>query len=131
MTRTLSVASRRKRQAEIWDRLNSVMAWLIGLAFAGFIGSMFVPEIHRMRELSASLEQKQAAFAKAESENREAKTEVQLLQHDPEYVETIARDKLDLMKEGEFIVRPETAAAAAAASAPTPTTAPAPAGKSR
>ena len=31
--------------------------------------------------------------------------EVQLLQNDPEYLELVARDKLDLMKDGETIFR--------------------------
>jgi cell division protein FtsB len=38
---------------------------------------------------------------------------VNLLKTDPAYLETIARDRLDLMKEGETIFRVESAAAQA------------------
>jgi len=39
--------------------------------------------------------------------------EVNLLKTDPAYLETIARDRLDLMKDGETIFRIESAAAQA------------------
>ena len=39
--------------------------------------------------------------------------EVNLLKTDPAYLETIARDRLDLMKEGETVFRIESAAAQA------------------
>ncbi len=85
--------------------LNRALRVLIVLAIFTVIGVMFIPEIQRHR-------QERAALQKLESEVQERETalaartrELQLIRNDPAYVEVLARDKLDLMKEGETIFR--------------------------
>jgi cell division protein FtsB len=49
----------------------------------------------------------QGAIDAADLTNKRLAREVTALQRDPEYAGMIARDRLDLMKEGETILRPE------------------------
>ena len=46
-----------------------------------------------------------------QSLRKQREREVYLLENDKEYIETIARDKLDMMKEGETIFRLDPAKA--------------------
>mgnify|MGYP001156415787 CR=1 FL=1 len=98
---------RARREATVWQRLNSVLRVLLTLAVVLVIVSLFLP-------LSKKRTQSQNEIDNLQSQVNEQKTllarqtrEVNLLKTDPVYLETIARDRLDLMKEGETIFRLE------------------------
>ena len=55
-----------------------------------------------MRRNLAALEEK---LEGERNKARDQERQIYLLENDPEYVEIIARDKLDLMKEGETVFR--------------------------
>ena len=67
----------------------------------------FLPEVSKRRDQQTKVE---ALKADVERERqllvRNTRIE-ELLKHDPEYVALVARDRLDLMKEGETIYRME------------------------
>lgn len=91
----------------IWHSLNRLLITLIFLTIAALVAYRFTPEISKRREQQARLDQ-----LKAEVENERQflarnTREEELLKHDPEYAGIIARDRLDLMKEGETIYRLE------------------------
>lgn len=65
----------------------------------------FLPEVSKRRDQQARVEQlKLEVEQQRQLLVRNTRNE-ELLKHDPEYVGLIARDRLDLMKEGETIYR--------------------------
>ena len=96
----------RPRPAEgIWHSLNRFVFTLIVLSSAVPIGYSFLPEVKRRKEQEARVEELKAAIEKQRMILVRHEREENLLKHDSEYVSLIARDRLDLMKEGETIYR--------------------------
>ena len=96
---------------------------IILLVVAAFGLFTFYPAWSRRDDLTAKLEAERAKLAAEQLLQKQRTREVKLLQTDPEYVETIARDKLSVMKPGETIYRLEGAkksSAAQQASSPPP-----------
>lgn len=93
--------------ATVWQRLNRLIGVLIVVAVvAGIIGA-FLPQLQR-QQAAAAEEQRLEVLVKQSRERVARKTrELAWLKNDPSYVEIIARDRLDLMKEGETIYRLE------------------------
>lgn len=94
--------------------INRVLYGLITLALLTVGALSIIPEIQRHREekkevsrLQSDLSNRQATLAKLEKELRFLKTE-------PGYVELLARDRLDQMRENETIFRLDDAAGKAA-----------------
>jgi len=81
---------RARREATVWQRLNRVLGVLLFVAIWLVIVSLFVPPYKKLTQSRAEIDNLQAQV-------NEQKT----------YLETIARDRLDLMKEGETIFRLE------------------------
>jgi cell division protein FtsB len=105
---------RARREASVWQRWNRVLLTLLFLAAWLVIISLFVPPYKKLKlghddidKLETQRDEQQALLAKQTRE-------VNLLKNDPVYLETIARDRLDLMKDGETVFRVETGAAAQA-----------------
>lgn len=97
--------TRRRRNPEVWLKANRFVLGLILLALAAFVVMAFHPELARYNELARRLVREREKLQSLELENARLKREEHLLQHDPEYVETIARDALGVMKPGEEIIR--------------------------
>jgi cell division protein FtsB len=97
--------TRRRRNPEVWLKANRLVLTLIALGLVAFAVLTFHPEWERHRELAARLEEEQAVLREQELLLQQRDRELHLLQHDPEYVENLARDTLGLMKEGEEIIR--------------------------
>ncbi len=78
---------------------------LIAVTVLALVGYKYMPELSKRRAQEARIEaltleinqQKQLLARRTLEEN--------LLKRDPEYIGLIARDKLDLMKDGETIYR--------------------------
>ncbi|MFZ4483002.1 MAG: FtsB family cell division protein [Chthoniobacterales bacterium] len=100
--------SRRRHQPpDFWHGINRVLTGIVVLAVIIGVGVMFYPvwrQQQDMRSHIAGLEQEKAEKTALLAAG---KREIYLLQHNPDYVETIARDRLNLMKEGETIFRVE------------------------
>ncbi len=89
----------------IWHSLNKLVLVLIVLCTSVPVAYSFLPEVSKRKEqkqrielLKMDLEQQKIQLARYEREEL-------LVRRDPEYAGLIARDKLDLMKEGETIYR--------------------------
>ena len=98
---------RARREATIWQRMNHVLRVLLFLAVWLLIISFFLPPYKKLNQSRAEIEQLQAQLTEQKTLLARQTKEVTLLKSDPTYLETIARDKLDLMKEGETIFRLE------------------------
>jgi cell division protein FtsB len=97
----------RKRNS-LLHTLNGLLMFLVFFAFIVLMIILFVPPIKKKREAEVRVEQLKAEVAKEKEILVRRKREEDLLRNDPQYLETIARDKLDLMKEGETIIRIES-----------------------
>lgn len=93
----------------IWLSLNKLVIALIVMCASVPIAYSFLPEVSKRKEqrqrieaLKIDLEQQKMQLVRFEREEM-------LLRRDPEYAGLIARDKLDLMKEGETIYRLDVA----------------------
>ena len=103
---------RARREASIWQQLNRVLRVLLGVACLLVIVSLFLPQHKRLTQSRNEIESLQAQVTEQKMLLARQTREVALLKSDPGYLETIARDRLDLMKEGETIFRLEQPAAA-------------------
>jgi cell division protein FtsB len=99
---------RARREATVWQRLNSVLRVLLGLAVVLVIVSLFLPLYKKRVQSQNEIDNLQSQVNEQRSMLARQTREVNLLTRDPVYLETIARDRLDLMKEGETIFRLES-----------------------
>ena len=102
---------RARRQASVWRRLNRILLVLLIIAVWLVIVSLFVPPYKKLIQSRAEIDNLQQQVNEQQTLLTRQTREVNLLKMDVTYLETIARDRLDLMKEGETIFRLETARA--------------------
>ena len=103
---------RARREATVWQRLNRILRVLLVLAIWLVIVSLFVPPYKKLMRSRAEIDNLQQQVNDQQSLLARQTREVNLLKTDVTYLETIARDRLDLMKEGETIFRLEPAQSA-------------------
>ncbi|HMG06839.1 MAG TPA: septum formation initiator family protein [Chthoniobacterales bacterium] len=96
-----------RREATVWQRLNSILRVLLVVALALVIVSLFLPQGKRLSQSGVEIENLQTQVNEQKVLLARQTREVNLLKTDPSYLETMARDRLDLMKEGETIFRLE------------------------
>ena len=96
---------RSRRQHTVWHSLNRLLVALIAFTVVTLIACAFVPELKNASEQSERVEDLRGEIQKQRDLLAEHTREVHLLTNDPAYIETIARDRLDMMKEGETIYR--------------------------
>ncbi|MFI0348348.1 MAG: septum formation initiator family protein [Chthoniobacterales bacterium] len=80
-----------------------ILLILCGILALGII--TFYPEWKKLRYMRAALQKDNQELAHLEKQASHREHELYLLQHDKEYLEMIARDRLDLMKPNETIFR--------------------------
>ena len=93
----------------IWHSLNRLLFTLIVLTVAALVGYRFLPEVSKRREQQARVEQLKIEVEKERQLLVLNTRKKELLNYDAEYLGLVARDRLDLMKEGETIYRLEPA----------------------
>jgi cell division protein FtsB len=102
---------RARREASVWQRLNRILLFLLVIAVWLVIVSLFVPPYKKLMRSRAEVDNLQQQVNEQQTLLARQTREVNLLKTDLTYLETIARDRLDLMKPGETIFRLETARA--------------------
>jgi cell division protein FtsB len=102
---------RARREATLWQRLNRILRVLLVLAIWLVIISLFVPPYKKLTQSRAEIDNLIAQVNEQKYLLARQTREIALLKTDPTYLETIARDRLDLMKEGETIFRLEAGSA--------------------
>ena len=103
---------RARREASIWQRLNRVLRALLAVAFILVVVSLFLPQHKKLTQSRSEIEALQAQVSDQKMLLARQTREVNLLKTDAGYLEMIARDRLDLMKDGETIFRLEQPQAA-------------------
>ena len=94
--------------ANIWQRLSRVMEVVIFVLLGLAVYKLFGPEIDRRAELQSEVNRLTAIVEEKEEIAGRLSTEHRLLKTDKEYLETVARDRLNLQREGEYIIRIES-----------------------
>jgi len=102
---------RARREATVWQRLNSILRVLLAAAVVLVIVSLFLPLYKKRAQSQSEIDNLQSQVNEQKTLLARQTREVNLLKTDPVYLETIARDRLDLMREGETIFRLEPARA--------------------
>ncbi len=128
------VPLRRKAGGNVWAKLAQVAQWLVLAAVFVALLACFLPVIHQVQNLQAAKAKLAAQVAAEQAANRQWNRQLDLLKTNPEYIERVARDKLNVGKTGEIIFRfdpyppkplvPAPAAPAALPAAPAPPPAP-------
>jgi cell division protein FtsB len=98
---------RERREATIWQRLNRVLRLLLFIAVWLIVVSLFVPPYNKLKQSRADVDRLQSLVNEQKTLLARQTRQINWLKTDPTYLETIARDRLDLMKEGETIFRLE------------------------
>jgi len=96
-----------KKRRNIWQVLSRVMEVVIYVLLILAVGRLFVPEFDRQRELQAEIDRLAIIQSEKESQVTRLRQEHRLLKTDKEYLETVARDRLNMQKEGEYIIKIE------------------------
>ena len=100
-----TTVARRRSQSDFLPAAMRVV-WVLIIASALLTaGFTFYPEWLRLSEMKSHLAKQKAQLEDLQKLAQNREQEVRLLQSDREYLETIARDRLDMMKEGETIFR--------------------------
>ena len=98
---------RARREATVWQRLNSILRVLLAVAVLLVIVSLFLPLSKKRAQSQVEIDRLQAQVNDQKTLLARQTREVNLLKTDPAYLEIMARDRLDLMKEGETVFRLE------------------------
>lgn len=102
------------RRRDLWQRLSQLMVvFLFLLALAGIL-RIFWPEIERHRELSAEVARLEKIRDKRLERVADLQRQNEWMLTDREYLESVARDRLDLANEDEIVVRIDRNSAARA-----------------
>lgn len=96
---------RTRRQHTVWHSLNRLLVALIAFTVITLIACAFVPELKNAREQDDRVDDLRVQIQKEHDLLTVHTREAELLTNDPTYIETIARDRLDMMKDGETIYR--------------------------
>ncbi|MCG8599302.1 MAG: septum formation initiator family protein [Verrucomicrobiales bacterium] len=89
----------------MWQRMSRVMEVVIFALLILAVYKLFGPEIDRKAELQSEVNRLSAIVEEKKEIAGRLSTEHRLLKTDKEYLETIARDRLNLQREGEYIIR--------------------------
>lgn len=98
---------RARREANIWEQMNAVLRVLLLIAVWLLMISFFLPPYKQLQRDRAVYEKLDTQLTDQKAMLARLTRQVTLLKNDPTYLETIARDSLEMMKEGETIFRLE------------------------
>jgi cell division protein FtsB len=115
---TIPVYHRPPQESRLWPALTRIVAMLMLITFGVLAVVLFTPALSQRREGTARRQQLVTQLEKEKTTLARQQRELALLKNDPSYIETIARDRLDLMKEGETIFRMEEKPTVSAAPKP-------------
>lgn len=98
---------RERREATIWQQMNAILRVLLFLAVWLLLISFFLPPYKQLQRDRAEYDRLNAQLTEEKATLNRLTRQIAYLKNDPTLLETLARDKLDLMKPGETIFRLE------------------------
>jgi cell division protein FtsB len=100
-----SIPLRRQSGGNIWATLVPIIQGAIIVGLLAVVGLFFLPVIQTENGYKADLAKLQREMTAAEEQQAQLKLETEHMKNDSAYVERIARDKLNMGKPGETIIR--------------------------
>ncbi len=88
----------------VWQRINRLLWVVIVLTVVVLIIGAFMPELEKQREERRKNDDLQRSIDQQKAVNRHLQNRVGWLQNDPDYLAIFARDKRNMMKDGESIL---------------------------
>lgn len=89
----------------VWVSLNRLVIALILLIVLGTLSARYLPETNRRNEMLAHIQNLEEKAASKRAALLQHERQERLMRTSPEYLSLIARDRLDLMQEGETLFR--------------------------
>ena len=100
-----SIPLKRQSGGNIWATLVPIIQGAIVIGLLTVVALFFVPVIQTENGYKAEIAKKQSEITAAQDEQTQLKLETEHMKNDPAYVEHIARDRLNMGKPGETIIR--------------------------
>jgi cell division protein DivIC len=100
-----SIPLKRQSGGNIWATLVPIIQGAIVVGLLAVVGLFFIPVIQTENGYKAELARLQREIAARQEEQTQYKLETEHMKNDPAYIEHIARDKLNMGKPGETIIR--------------------------
>ena len=97
----------RKASPNIWQRMSRVLEMVIFVLLILGFAKLISPELEKQKELRSELEKLKAIKVEKEAEAARMRREHSNLISDRRYLEAIARDRLNLQKDGEYVIHIE------------------------
>ena len=88
----------------VWQRINRLLWVVIVLTVVALIIGSFLPELEKQREERRKNDDLQRSIDQQKAINHHLQNQVNWLQNDPDYLAVFARDKRNMMKDGESIL---------------------------
>ena len=101
------VPRRKKRKLNIWQRMSRVMEVVIYILIILVVAKLFSPELDRQRDLQKEHAKLEAIKLEKEKKVARLRREHNNLVSDRNYMEAVARDRLNLQREGEYVIQIE------------------------
>jgi len=94
----------------IWSKLTRVVIFLLYVAVILGVGIWYLPLIKQNERMRKEILRLDGRYERAKEANRQLKTSIDSLEHDPKAVERLARERLGYAKPGETVIRFEAPA---------------------
>jgi cell division protein FtsB len=96
---------RKRRETDFWRAVNTCLTFLVGLGAIVAAVLWFLPELRKIDEMRATLASLEKELSTERLALAQQQRQVGWLNENPEYVENIARERLDMVKKDETVVR--------------------------
>lgn len=93
----------------IWHRINRFLWAILVLTMIAVVIGAFLPELQKQRNEREERERLHKLIDEQRTLHARYERQIGWLEHDAAYLEIIARDKLDMAKPEETILRPDAA----------------------
>jgi len=89
----------------IWDKLTPVVIFLVFVAGVLLVGVWYLPLIRQNERMRREILRLDTSIQKEAEINRQLRTSIEALRHDPRAVDRLVREKLGYAKPGEIVIR--------------------------
>jgi cell division protein FtsB len=95
----------------IWDKLTRLVVFLLFIAFLLAVGIWYLPLIKQNERMRKEILRLDTQLDKAKETDKQLRSSIEALNHDPKAVERLARERLGYGKPGETVIRFEAPSA--------------------
>ena len=93
------------RTANIWDQLTRVVIFLLFVAGLLIVAVWYLPLIKQNERMRKEILRLDTRYDKEKEANKQLRTAIDSLQHDPRAVERLARESLGFARPGETVIQ--------------------------